>query len=132
MKSILEKNQFFTEQENLKENLQVLQEMSTLRKGRSKLPANLYLDDTGSWITSKYWKRIKFQPNTQEKANPKIMIPMSIEDNPKILVENVKINLNEKEINQLEKFVSNNQNLILQLEEQKIDIVEFIEKMVLE
>jgi Zn-finger protein len=38
MKRILEKIDY---SENLKENLQILQEMSTLRKSRSGLPSNL-------------------------------------------------------------------------------------------
>jgi hypothetical protein len=146
MKRILEKNQFITVKENTQENLQILQEMSTLRKSRSGLPANLYLDDTSSWMNSKHWKRInnpaaeqrgikpspriKFQPNRQEKANPKVMIPMSIEDNPKILIEDVKIDLSQKEIDLIKKFVAVNKDLIIQLGEQKIDIGEFIEKMV--
>jgi hypothetical protein len=123
-----ENPRYLTEQENLFENANI-QEMATLRKSYSGLPANLYLDDAGSWSKSSHWKRIKFQPNTGDRPVTQNMIPMSIEDDPKILVKNAKIALDAKQIDQIKAFVQINKNLLLQLADAKIDIFEFGRRM---
>ena len=123
--------EFLTEQENLRENLH-FQEMAVLRKSRSGLPVNLFLDDEGRLINAGHWKRIKFQSDKGDRAVSTNMIPMSISDNPQILVKNAKISLNSKEIEEIKKFVRNNKKLLLQLGDQTIDIGEFLDKMRLE
>jgi hypothetical protein len=117
-----------TVKENLKENLK-LTELATLRKNRSGLPVNLYLDDSESWSKSGFWRRIKFQPDKEDYPNTRNMIPMSIDDNPQILVKNAKIDLSVSEIEQIMIFVKNNKDLLLQLADATIDIFDFIEKM---
>jgi hypothetical protein len=118
-----------TEQENLEENLKI-EEMATLRKNVSGLPANLYLDDAGVWSKSGHWKRIKFQPNTGDRPVTRDMVPMSIDDNPQILVKNANIALNAKQLEQIKAFVRANKDLLLQLADTEIDIFEFGRKMV--
>jgi hypothetical protein len=125
---ILVENKLLTEQENLEENLKI-EEMATLRKNASGLPANLYLDDTGSWSKSGHWKRIKFQPDTGDRPITRDMIPMSIGDNPQVLVKNAKIELNAKQIGQIKAFVRANKDLLLQLADAEIDIFEFGRRM---
>jgi hypothetical protein len=117
-----------TEQENLVENTQIT-EMATLRKKDSGLPVNLYLDDIGSWSKSGHWKRIKFQPDTGDRPVTVNMIPMSIEDNPQILLKNAKISLNAKQVEEIKTFVRNNKVLLLQLADAKISILEFGRRM---
>jgi hypothetical protein len=126
---IFVKSKLFTERENLEENLKI-EEMATLRKSDSGLPANLYLDDTGSWSKSGHWKRIKFQPNAGDRPVPRDMVPMSIDDNPQILVKNVKIALNAKQLAQIKTFVRVNKDLLLQLADAEISILEFGRRMV--
>jgi hypothetical protein len=126
---IFVKKEMLTEQENLEENLRI-EEMATLRKNVSGLPANLYLDDTGSWTKSGHWKRIKFQPNTGDRPVTRDMVPMSIDDSPQILVKNARISLNAKQLDQIKKFVQVNKDLLLQLANAEIDIFEFGRKMV--
>jgi hypothetical protein len=121
---------FLTEQENLVENQQI-EEMATLHKSTSGLPANLYLDDTGSWTKSGHWKRIKFQPDKGDRAVTRNMVPMSIDDNPQVLVKNARLALDAKDIEQIKIFVKNNKELLLQLADQKIDIFEFGRRMIL-
>lgn len=43
-------------------------EMATLRKARSGLPVNLYLDDSGSYLDGGHGPRIKFQPDKGEQS----------------------------------------------------------------
>lgn len=89
-----------TEWENLVEN-QMITEMATLRKKRSGLPVNLYLDDSKSWSSTGHWKRIKFQPDKGDSPDTRSMIPMSIGENPKILVKNPKMSLSTREVEQI-------------------------------
>jgi hypothetical protein len=103
--------------------------MATLRKNVSGLPVNLYLDDTGSWSRSGHWKRIKFQPNTGDRPVTRDMIPMSIGDNPQILVKNARVSLNTKQLEQIKAFVRANKDLLLQLADAEIDIFEFGRRM---
>jgi hypothetical protein len=126
---IFVENKILTEQENLEENLR-LGEMATLYKKRSSLPANLYLDDEGSYLKSGHWKRIKFQPNTGDRPVTRDMVPMSIADNPQILVKNAKIALNTKQLGQIKAFVRANKDLLLLLADKKIDFDNFCERMV--
>jgi hypothetical protein len=126
---VLVKKRLLTEQENLEENSRI-EEMATLRKKVSGLPANLYLDDAGSWSRAGHWKRIKFQPNTGDRPVIGDMVPMSIDDNPQILVKNAKISLNAKQLEQIKNFVRVNKDLLLQLADAEIDIFEFGRKMV--
>jgi hypothetical protein len=123
------KNKLLTEQENLEENL-TIEEMATLRKTDSGLPANLYLDDAGAWGKSGHWKRIKFQPNAGDRPMTRDRVPMSIADDPQILVKNVKIDLSMKQLEQIKSFVRANKNLLLQLADAEISILEFGRKMI--
>jgi hypothetical protein len=125
---IFVENKLLTEQENFEENLKI-EEMATLRKSDSGLPANLYLDDTGSRSKSGHWKRIKFQPNTGDRPVTRDMVPMSIDDSPQILVKNVKVALNMKQLDQIKAFVLANKDLLLQLADAEISILEFGRRM---
>jgi hypothetical protein len=125
------KNLLLSLQGNLREN-QHFQEMAVLRKKRSGLPVNLFFDDAGDWIHFGHWKIIKFQPNKDDRAVSTNMVSMSIEDNPQILVKNVKIDLDSKELEQIKTFVRDNKELLLHLGDQVIDIFDFIGKMKLE
>jgi hypothetical protein len=117
-----------TEEQNLAENLKI-EEMATLRKKRSDLPVNLYLDDSGSWSKAGHWKWIKFQADKGDSPNTHSMIPMTIDENPQILIKNPRMSLSAQEIEQVRAFVKLNKDLLLQLSDTEIDIGEFLEKM---
>ncbi len=51
-------------------------EMTTLRKTRSGLPVNLYLDDSGSYLNGGHGPRIKFQSDKGNCPNTRSMIPI--------------------------------------------------------
>jgi len=104
-----------TKEENLRENIQ-LQEMAVYRKNESGLPANLYLDDAGTWKNSGHWKRIKFQADKGDHPNTRSMVPMSISNNPEIMSKNPDIKLSNGEIDKIKTFVVNNLDLLLNLE----------------
>jgi hypothetical protein len=127
---LVEKNSgFITEQENLAENRKIT-EMATLRKKRSGLPMNLYLDDSKSWAQSGHWKRIKFQPDKGDPPDTRSMIPMSISENPEILIKNPRMNLSAKDVEQVKRFVQLNKDALLLLSDAKIDIWDFLDRMI--
>jgi hypothetical protein len=119
---------FLTEAENLQEN-EKIELFFTLRKHRSGLPVNLFLDDAGSWVKYGHLKIIKFQPDKGDRPIPENMIPMSIDDNPQILIKDENIDLTNAEIEQIKYFVKANKDLLLQLNDQKIDFLAFINQM---
>ena len=110
-----------------------IEEMSSLRKPDTGLPVNLWLDDSSMYKISGRWKRIKFQGDHGNKANPTNMFDMTISDDPQIMPPDakVKIKLPAKEIEQICKFVKNNHDLLSQLADQEITFLQFAKKMIL-
>lgn len=106
-----------------------LGEMATLRKSRSGLPVNLYLDDSQSYKKGGHWKRIKFQADKGNSPNTRDMIPMSIEDEPRIMAGASRVNLSSSDIEKVRDFVKANKDLLLKLADFEIDFPEFVQKM---
>jgi hypothetical protein len=117
-----------TERGNVEENLGI-ELMVTLYKIESGLPANLYLDDTGSW--SKFGDRriLKLQSNAGARST-RDTVAMSIEDNPQILGNSAKMKLNDKQLEQIKAFVRANKELLLQFADGKIDFLEFYNRII--
>ena len=108
-------------------NVDGICEMANLRKDRSGLPVNLWLDDTQSYKRGGHWKRIKFQTNTSNNVQSGEMGVITIEDNPKI-IEGEKL-LPAKTINQILNWVKINKDALEKLSDEEIDILEFIQTM---
>lgn len=106
-----------------------LGEMATLRKNRSGLPVNLYLDDAQSYKKGGHWKRIKFQADKGNSPNTRDMIPMSIEDEPRIMAGASYTKLSSADIEKVRNFVKANKELLLKLADFEIDFPEFVQKM---
>lgn len=58
------------------------------------------------------------------------MIPMSIEDEPKVMVSNPDMELSASDINAVKKFVIDNKDLLEKLGNTEIDIEDFINAMI--
>jgi len=112
-----------------KEDIDTLDEMSTLRKNRSGLPVNLWLDDSMLYKRGGHAKRIKFQPDKGDRPTTRNMIPMSIEDDPKVMI-NAKTSLSSTEINKIKLFVKMNKDALIDLSDMKIDFIDFVGKMI--
>jgi hypothetical protein len=120
---------FLTEEENLEENLRIDLGV-TLRKERSGLSANLYLDDAGSWRRLRDRRTLKFQPNIEDFPEVEDMVLMSIDDNPQILDKDAKIELDAKQLDQIKAFVRANKDLLVQLADADISCFKFIDGLV--
>ena len=128
-KSLSNKDNFLTTQENFKENIKISETGATLKKNRSGLPVNLFLDDSGSWSKSGHGKIIKFQADNRDHPNTRNMISMSIDDDPQIVLKEEKVDLTASELEQIKIFVRSNKDLLIQLSDSVIDIVDFIKRM---
>jgi hypothetical protein len=106
-----------------------LEEMATLRKKRSGLPVNLYLDDSMSYKRGGHAKRIKFQPDKGDRPNTREMIPMSISDDPKIMGQIPKTELSSQDIERIRAFVIANKKNLDDLADMKMDIGDFLDRM---
>jgi hypothetical protein len=89
------------------------------------LPSNIYIDDNNSWIKLGDKNIVLFQVNNNEKSNWNNIIPMSIENEPKILVKNIEIKLNNSEIEKIRDFVKKHQKELIKLANGKMDHVDF-------
>lgn len=110
-------------------------EMATLRKSRSGLPVNLYLDDSGSYLSGGYGPRIKFQSDKGNCPNTRSMIPMTISDEPTIPIKNYQSRLNgigSNDISLIISFVIANKANLLRLcdRNDEYDISNFFGDMV--
>ena len=121
--------EYLIEEENTAENISIAGIGTALRKKDSGLPANLYLDDTGSWRGSGCVDMIKFQANKNNFLNTRLTASMSISDNPQILARSPRMNLSSKDIEQIRNFVKQNKDLLLRLSRAEIDILEFYDEM---
>jgi hypothetical protein len=99
----------------------------TIHKKRSRLPANICVDDNGFWINLGSKKIILFQTNNDERIDFNKMLPMSIENETQILVKNESIDLTDIKIKEIKEFVIKCQDQILQISNGKISICEFLE-----
>ena len=110
-------------------------EMATLRKSRSGLPVNLYLDDSGSYLDGGHGPRIKFQPDKGNSPNTRSMIPMTISDDPTIPLRNYQSRLDgvgSNDISLIMSFVTANKENLLRLcdRNDEYDFSNFLEDMV--
>ena len=112
-----------------------LYEMATLKKRRSGLPVNIYLDDSGSYLTGGHAPRIKLQPNKNDSSDTRTMIPMTISDNPEIPIDykSQLDGITEKDISEIKKFVISNKSNLLRLcnKDDDYDIQDFLNDIIL-
>lgn len=110
-------------------------EMVTLRKARSGLPVNVYLDDSGSYIKMGHEPRIKFQTDKGNWSNTRFMIPMTISEEPTIPIKDYQSRLNgvgSNDISLIMSFVIANKTNLLRLCDlnDEYDISKFLVDMV--
>jgi hypothetical protein len=121
---------FLTEEENLEEN-RTMDMGVRMYKRESGLPANLYLDDAESWRRLRGRRTLKFQPNAEDDPMPMAdMVLMSIDDDPQVLDEDAKIELDAKQMERIKAFVRANKKLLVRLADAGIDYFDFIEGMI--
>lgn len=103
-------------------------EMANLKKDKTRLPVNIWVDEIGSGRNLKHYiPRIKFQSTKSDKAQSGI--PISISKKPEILVDNYETDLNNYEIGQVKNFIIRNYDLLMKHWNQEITTEELINQI---
>jgi len=110
--------------ENEAENIRQ-EYMVRFSKDMSGLPVEILVDEMNIWEKICSFRRIKFQGNKSSKIDFRKMYSMSIEENPRVLVKNAKIDLSDDELQQVKDFVSKNREALINISEQKITLLDF-------
>jgi hypothetical protein len=96
------------------------------------LPTDIFIDDNGAWINLGDKQIILFDPVGSGGYSLGRAIPMTIEDEPQILVKKVRIELNLTDIEKIKDFVRTYKKEIIQLShwkcDHKLDFFNLLEK----
>lgn len=91
-----------------------LLEMANAPKSITKTPVIIWIQSNSELGTGQHnTPRLKFQNNKSDKLDKSSLIPLSIEDNPKILIKNYKLEISSKELMEICDWVSINKDLLL-------------------
>lgn len=84
-------------------------EMTLLRKADTKLPVNLWIDETDRAAPP----RVLFQNNDKDRfTSEKDLIPISVEERPKVLIQNYSLEISIRDFDKVTSFISNNRIVI--------------------
>lgn len=97
----------------------------SLMKKWTNLPANIFIDDGGLWTNIGRKRIILFQADNSSLRDFNRTLPMSVDDEPEVLIKNEKIVLSDSELEQVRDFVKKNRKELIQLAEGKIDSADF-------
>jgi hypothetical protein len=109
-----------------------LEEMAGLKKSRTGLPVNLWVDDSHAYVRGKHAKRIKFQGDYGNNVNAGNMFSMILsKDDPQIPDKQLsRLKLPARDIDAIKTFVKNNTDLLDKLADEKIDFITFTQQMI--
>lgn len=139
--NILSYNEFVEDQnyETMEELLQtvytdeMLLGMATISQNTTGLDVIIWVQTNNTQSTGKHnLPRIKFQNNTTTKIQINELIPISISDNPKILLKNNdldKIKISQTQINGIKQWIIKNKEILIDYWEEKITTDELFQKL---
>lgn len=107
-----------------------LYELATLRKSKSKLPVNIYIDDAGAYLNSEHYKRIKFQKDYGEKPLTRSFASMTLDG--KVIKSTMKGNkVSNSDIELIRNFVLNNKECLSEIADFNLDYSDFLEYLMI-
>ena len=139
--NILSYNEFVEDQnyETIEELLQtvytdeMLLEMANISQSTTGLDVIIWVHTNNTQSTGKHnLPRIKFQNNTATKIQINELIPISISDDPKILLKNNdlnKIKISQTQINGIKQWIMKNKEILIDYWEEKITTDELFQKL---
>jgi len=98
--------------------------MATLRKNRTGLPVNIWVDEGDGSKQGRHGKRLKFQINRGDNPIPRNFASMTISNNPRVIGKHT---LSGQDIHAIQNFVLMNKEALEALVDQKIDIEDFLQ-----
>jgi hypothetical protein len=105
-----------------------LLEMSKLTARETGLPVDVWIDEGRTFTKSGHGRRIKFQGDRGD-PNTRNWVPMTIEAEPRIPVENAHYDLSAKELDCVKLFVKINLEALEKLGEPGFGITDFAKEM---
>ena len=139
--NILTNDEFIEDQnyETMDELLQtvytdeMLLEMANISQNTTGLDVIVWVQTINTQSTGKHnLPRIKFQNNTSTKIQINELIPISISDNPKMLLKNNdlnKIKISQAQINVIKQWIIKNKEILIDYWEEKITTDELFQKL---
>ena len=141
MKHIKKLDEFIEDQnyETIDELLQtvytdeMLLEMANISQSTTGLDVIVWVQTNNTQSTGQHnLPRIKFQNNTATKVQTNELIPISIADEPKILLKNdelSKIKISKAQINRVIQWIVKNQEILIDYWQEKITTDELFQKL---
>ena len=112
---------------------EMLLEMANISQNTTGLDVIVWVQTINTQSTGKHnLPRIKFQNNTSTKIQINELIPISISDNPKILLKNNdlnKIKISQAQINVIKQWIIKNKEILIDYWEEKITTDELFQKL---
>ena len=112
---------------------EMLLEMANISQNTTGLDVIVWVQTINTQSTGKHnLPRIKFQNNTSTKIQINELIPISISDNPKILLKNNdlnKIKISQAQINEVKLWIVKNKEILIDYWEEKITTDELFQKL---
>lgn len=139
--NIISYNEFVEDQnyETIEELLQtvyideMLLGMATISQNTTGLDVIIWVQTNNTQSTGKHnLPQIKFQNNTATKIQINELIPISISDDPKILLKNNdlnKIKISQTQINGIKQWIMKNKEILIDYWEEKITTDELFQKL---
>ena len=112
---------------------EMLLEMANISQNTTGLDVIIWVQTNNTQSTGKHnLPRIKFQNNTATKIQINELIPISISDNPEILLKNNdfnKIKISQAQINAVKQWIVKNKEILTDYWEEKITTDELFQKL---
>ena len=112
---------------------EMLLEMASISQNTTGLDVVIWVQTNNTQSTGKHnLPQIKFQNNTSTKVQLNELIPISISDNPEILLENNdlnKIKISQAQINEIKQWIVKNKEILMDYWKEKITTDELFQKL---
>ena len=112
---------------------EMLLEMANISQNTTGLDVIVWVQTINTQSTGKHnLPRIKFQNNTVTKIQINELTPISISDNPEILLKNNdlnKIKISQAQINEVKQWIVKNQEILIDYWQEKITTDELFQKL---
>ena len=111
----------------------MLLEMASISQNTTGLDVIIWVQTNNTQSPGKHnLSQIKFQNNTSTKIQINELIPISISDNPEILLKNNdfnKIKISQAQINEVKQWIVKNQEILIDYWQEKITTDELFQKL---
>ena len=112
---------------------EMLLEMANISQNTTGLDVIIWVQTNNTQSPGKHnLPQIKFQNNTSTKIQINELIPISISDNPEILLKNNdlnKIKISQAQINEVKQWIVKNQEILIDYWQEKITTDELFQKL---